>query len=115
MIDNNETTFPNNLLLLDRQVSYLHKALANNLLVNRRLSKSQLLKLSTVSQISWYTSWTINESLVFTDEECTKPVDQKCVDTIWIQASALDAGVSKKILGYRTSGSDTTALIIAKE
>ena len=40
-----ETNFPHKLLLTNRQVANLHKAFANNLLVNIELSKTQLSKI----------------------------------------------------------------------
>ena len=42
---NGATNFPYRLLLTDRQVSRLYKALANNLLVNIKLAKLELPKL----------------------------------------------------------------------
>ena len=41
---NGATNFPYRLLLTDRQVSRLYKALANNLLVNIKLAKLELPK-----------------------------------------------------------------------
>ena len=42
---NDETNFPNKLLLYDRQVLKLRKAFANNLSANTKLSKTQLSKI----------------------------------------------------------------------
>ena len=42
MIGDNETNFPHNLLLLNRQVSNLCKAFANHLSTDIKLSKTQL-------------------------------------------------------------------------
>ena len=42
MIGNNETNFPHELLLTDRQVSSLCKSFANNSSADIRLSKTQL-------------------------------------------------------------------------
>ena len=45
MIGDNETNFPHKLLLANRQVSNLRKALANHLLADIKLSKTQLSKM----------------------------------------------------------------------
>ena len=45
MIDDNETNFPHKLLLTNRQVSNLHKAFANHLSADVKLSKTQLSKM----------------------------------------------------------------------
>ena len=45
MIDNNETNFPHELLLTDKQVSSLRKSFANNLSADIKLSKTQLSKM----------------------------------------------------------------------
>ena len=45
MIGDNETNFPNKLLLTNRQVSNLHIAFANNLSADIKLSKTQLSKM----------------------------------------------------------------------
>ena len=42
MIGNNETNFPHELLLTDRQVSNLRKSFANNSSADIKLSKTQL-------------------------------------------------------------------------
>ena len=45
MIGDNETNFPNKLLLNNRQVSNLRKAFSNHLSTDIKLSKTQLLKM----------------------------------------------------------------------
>ena len=45
MIGNNETNFPHELLLTDRQVSNLRKSFANNSSTDIKLSKTQLSKM----------------------------------------------------------------------
>ena len=45
MIGDNETNFPHKLLLTNRQVSNLHKAFANHLSADIKLSKAQLSKM----------------------------------------------------------------------
>ena len=48
-----ETNFPHNLLLTDRQVSHLRKAFANNSATDIKLSKTQLSKMIQFRRISW--------------------------------------------------------------
>ena len=45
MIGDNETNFPHELLLTNRQVANLHKAFANHLSTDIKLSKTQLSKM----------------------------------------------------------------------
>ena len=45
MIGNNETNFPHELLLTDREISSLRKSFANNSSINIKLSKTQLSKM----------------------------------------------------------------------
>ena len=45
MIGDNETIFPHELLLTNRQVVNIRKAFANNLLTDIKLSKTQLPKM----------------------------------------------------------------------
>ena len=46
MIGNNETNFPHELLLTDRQVSSLRKSFANHSSIDIKLSKTQLSKMN---------------------------------------------------------------------
>ena len=45
MIGNNETNFPHELLLTDRQISSLRKSFANNSSIDIKLPKTQLSKM----------------------------------------------------------------------
>ena len=45
MIGDNETNFPHQLLLTNRQVANIHKAFANNSSIDIKLSKTQLSKM----------------------------------------------------------------------
>ena len=45
MVGDNETNFPHQLLLTNRQVTNIRKAFANNSLINLELSKTQLSKI----------------------------------------------------------------------
>ena len=52
MVGDNETNFPHNLLLTNRQGSNLRKAFANHLSADIELSKTQLSKIYLISNIS---------------------------------------------------------------
>ena len=52
MVGDNETNFPHNLLLTNRQGSNLRKAFANHLSADIKLSKTQLSKIYLISNIS---------------------------------------------------------------
>ena len=51
MIGDDETNFPHKVLLTNRQVANLHKAFANNLSTNIKLSKPQI---SKMIQSGWF-------------------------------------------------------------
>ena len=53
MIDDNESNFSHKLLLTNRQVATLPKAIANHLSADIKLSKTQLSKDVTLGRISW--------------------------------------------------------------
>ena len=52
MIGSNETNFPHELLLTDRQLSCLRKSFANNSSADIKLSKNSIIKDDTVRRIS---------------------------------------------------------------
>ena len=53
MIGDNESNFPHKLLLTNRQVATLPKAIANHWSADIKLSKTQLSKDDTLGRISW--------------------------------------------------------------
>ena len=50
---NDETDFPHKLLLTNRQVANLHKAFANHLSTDIKLSKTQLSKMVKIRKMFW--------------------------------------------------------------
>ena len=89
MIGTDETNFPHNLLLADRQVPSLCKAFANKSSKDIKLSKTA--RSEIIPSGGFLTSWTINKSWTATDDECTDSVGEKCVDTIMIDSSSISS------------------------
>lgn len=69
MISNSNEKINAQSLLTDRQVAILCQAVVNNLPVNTKLIKNTNFWNNTTSCISWWTSWTINESSFTVNEE----------------------------------------------
>ena len=110
MIGNNETNFPHELLLTDRQISSLRKSFANNSSINIKLPKTQL---SKMIQSGGFFSRLLGP-LLKTGLPLIKNVIKPLAKSVLIPlgltaaASAADAGIHKKILG-----SGNTTLIIS--
>ena len=121
MIGDNETNFPHELLLTNRQVANLCKAFANYLSTDIKLSKAQL---STKIQSGGFLGRLLGP-LLKTGLPLTKHVIKLLAKSVLIPlgltvaASAADAGIRKKILGSgrlpssSTSRNNTTTLIIS--
>ena len=107
MVDNSddETHFPDKLLLSNRQVADLHKSFASNLSVNIKLSKTRL---SKIVQSGGYLGRLIGP-LLKTVIQPLKSVIQPLAESVLIPlgltaaASAADAEIHKKILGSGTA------------
>ena len=101
MIGNNETNFPHELLLTDRQVSSLHKSFASHSSADNRLSKTQL---SKMTQSGGFPSRLLGP-LLKTGLPLMKNVIKPSAESLLIplgltaSASAADAGIHKKVLG----------------
>ena len=101
MIGNNETNFPHELLLTDRQVSSLHKSFASHSSADSRLSKTQL---SKMIQSGGFPSRLLGP-LLKTGLPLMKNVIKPSAESLLIplgltaSASAADAGIHKKVLG----------------
>ena len=93
-----ETNFPHKLLLTNRQVANIRKALANHTSTDIKLSKTQL---SKMIQSGRSLSRLLRPPLK-TGMPLMKSINQP------LAASAADAGIHKKILG---SGHNTTLII----
>ena len=110
MIGDNETNFPHELLLTDRQVSNLRKSFANNSSTDIKLSNTQL---SKVIQSGGFLSRFLGP-LLKTELPLIKNVIKPLAKSVSIPlgltaaASAADAGIHNKNVG-----SGNTTLIIS--
>ena len=105
MIGNNETNFPHELLLTDRQVSSIRKAFANNSSIDIKLPKTQL---SKMIQLEGFLSRLLGP-LLKTGLPLIKNVTKSLAKTVLIPlgltaaASAEDKGIHKKNIRIRSS------------
>ena len=111
---NDNTNFPHELLLTNRQVENIRKAFANHLSTDIKLSKTQL---SKMIQSGGFLGSLLGP-LLKTGLPLTKRVIKSLAKSVLIPlgltaaASAADAGIHKKILG---SGHNNTTLIISND
>ena len=109
---NDETNFPHELVLTNREVANLPKAFATNSSADIKLSKTHL---SKTLQSEWFLGRLLGP-LLKTRLPLMKNVIKPLVKSVLIllgltaAASAADAGIHKKILGY-----GTTTLIISSD
>ena len=112
-IGDNETNFPHKLLLTNTQVANLHKAFANYLSTDIKLSKTQLSKMIHSGGFLGR----LLGPLLTTGLPLVKNVIKLLVKSVLIPlrlaaaASAADAGIHKKILG--SGHNNSTTLIIS--
>ena len=110
---NDNTNFPHELLLTNRQVANIRKAFANHLSTDIKLSKTQL---SKMIQSGGFLGRLLSP-LLKTGLPLIKSVIRPLAKSVLIPlgltaaASAADAGIHKKILG---SDHNNTTLIISK-
>ena len=122
MIGDNETNFPHQLLLTNRQVANICKAFTNHSSIDIKLSKSQL---STMIQSGGFLGRLLSP-LLKTGLPLIKNVIKPLAKSVLIPlgltaaASAADAGIHKKVLGpghnrpsSSASHNNTTTLIIS--
>ena len=115
MVDNfdDETNFPHKLLLTKRHVANFHKAFANYLSADIKLSKIQL---SNMAQLG---GGRLLDPLLKTGLPLMKNVIKPLAKSVLIPlgltaaASAADAGIHKKILGSGHNNPSSTTLIIS--
>ena len=110
---NDNTNFPHELLLTNRQVANIRKAFAKNTSTDIKLSKTQL---SKMIQSGGFLGRLLGP-LLKTGLPLTKSVIKPLAKSVLIPlgltaASAADAGIHKKILG---SGHSNTTLIISHD
>ena len=105
MIGDNETNFPHQLLLTNRQVANIRKAFANNSSIDIKLSKTQLLKMI---QSGGFLGRLLGP-LLKTGLPLIKNVMKPSVKSVLMPlgltaaASAADVGIHKKIIRIRQS------------
>ena len=114
MTGNNETNFPHELLLTQRQVSNIRRTFANNSSIDINFSKTQW---SKMIQLGGFHSRLLGPSLK-TGLPLIKNIIKPLATNVPIPlgltaaASAADAGIHKNVLG---SGHQNTALIISND
>ena len=117
MIGDNETNFPHNLLLTNRQVANLCKAFANYLSADIKLSKTQL---STMIQWGGFLVRFLGP-LLKTGLPLIKNVVKLLAKSVLIAigliaaASAADVGIHKNILGTGHNHHSSTTLILSND
>ena len=116
---NDQTNFPHELLLTDRQVSNIRKAFANNSSVDIKFSKAQLSKmiqsggfLSKLLGPLLKTGLPLIKNVITLLPQCNYPKSVLIPLGLTEAVSAADAGIHKKILG---SGNNTTLIISNKD
>ena len=107
IIGDNETNFPHKLLLTNRQVSSLHKSFARHSSADIKLSKN---KLSKMIQSGGLLLGPLLKTGLPLIKNIIKPLAKSVLLSLGLTAaaSAADAGIHKKILGF-----GTTTLIIS--
>ena len=114
MIGDNETNFPHNLLLTNRQVANLLKAFANYLSIDIKLSKAQLSKMIQSGGFLGRLLGSLLKTGLPLIKNVIKPLAKSVLIPLGLTAaaSAADAGIHKKIVG---SGNTTTLIISNNE
>ena len=104
-----ETNFPHELLLTNRQVANLRKAFANNSSTDIKLSKTQLSKMIQSGGFLGRLLGPLLKTRLPLIKNVIKPLAKSVLVPLELAAaaSAADAGIHKKILG-----SGTTTLVI---
>ena len=110
MVGDNETNFPHNFLLTDRQVSNPRKAFANHLSADVKLSKTQSSKMIHSGGFLGRLLSPLLKTGLPLIKNVIKPLTERILIPLGLTAAAseADAGIHKKILG---SGNMTTLII----
>ena len=101
MIGGNETNFPHKLLLTNRQFANLHKAFANYLSADIKLLKTQLSKMIQSRGFLGRLFGPLLKTGLLLIKNVIKPLAKSILITLGLTAaaSAVDAGIHKKIWG----------------
>ena len=105
MIGDNETNFPHQLLLTNRQVANIRKAFANNSSIDIKLSKTQLLKMiQSGGFLGRLLGPLLKTGLPLIKNVMKPPVKSVLIPLgLTAAASAADVGIHKKIIRIRQS------------
>ena len=111
---NNNTNFPHELLLTNRQVANIRKAFAKTTSVDIKLSKNQLSKMIQSGRFLGKLLCPLLKSGLLLIKNVIKPLTKSVLIPLGLTAaaSAADAGIYKKILGC---GHNNTTLIISND
>ena len=109
---NDQTNFPHELLLTDRQVSSIRKAFANNSSVDIKFSKTQLSKMIQSGRFLGKLLGPLLKTGLPLMKNTPLAKSELVPLGLTAAASAADAGIHKKILG---SGGHTTLIISNKD
>ena len=107
---NDNTNFPHELLLTNRQVANIHKAFANHSSIDIKLSKTQLSKMIQSGRFLGKLLGPLLKTGLPLMKSVIKPLAKSVLIPLGLTAaaSAADAGIHKKILG---SGNSTTLIV----
>ena len=111
---NDNTNFPNELLLTNRQVANIRKAFAKNTSTDIKLSKTQLSKMIQSGRFLGKLLGPLLKTGLPLIKNVIKPLAKRVLIPLELTAaaSAAGAGIHKKILG---SGHNNTTLIISND
>ena len=111
---NDNTNFPNELLLTNRQVANIRKAFAKNTSTDIKLSKTQLSKMMQSGGFLGKLLGLLLKTRLPLLKIVIKPLAKSVLIPLGLiaAASAADAGIHKKILG---SGHNNATLIISND
>ena len=112
---NDNTNFPNELLLTNRQVEHIRKALVNHLSTDIPLSKTQLSKMIQSGAFFGRLLGPLLKTGLPLMKSVIKPLAKSVLIPLGLMAatSAADAGIHKKILG--SGHNNNTTLIISND
>ena len=111
---NDNTSFPHELLLTNRQVENIRKAFANHLSTDMKLSKTQLSKMIQSGGFLGRLLGPLLKTGLPLMKSVIKPLAKSVLILLRLTAatSAADAGIHKKMLG---SGHNNTTLMISND
>ena len=111
---NDNTNFPHELLLTNRQVANIRKAFAKNTSIDIKLSKTQLSKMIQSGRFLGRLLGPLLKTGLRLMKSVIKPLAKSVLIPLGLTAAALvaDAGINKEILG---SGHNNTTLVISND